>query len=250
MYKSYYKQGYQPATKYRKAQRYIKNRVAQNIAQSRGPMIPRQITIYKKSGETKGMDTDIGNDVGSVVTTTTTNDDIVVLNLIQAGNGSWNRVGKKVSITSLRLVGSITSKGEGGACAVRMAVVWDKQPSGNTIPKFNDIFGRTDQNGNETSEVFDPLRYDNVGRFKLLLDRKIEFNPGNDKSNTKNVTKCIDEYLQLKNKETIFSGNSTPMTIADISTGGLYIVFRYYNTDLDSEVTVETNFMSRLRYTD
>ena len=74
MYKSYYKQGYQPASKYRKAQRYIKSRVAQNITQSRGPMIPRPINIYKKSGETKGMDTDIGNLVGTVVSTTNTND--------------------------------------------------------------------------------------------------------------------------------------------------------------------------------
>lgn len=255
MYKSYYKQGYQPATKYRKAQRYIKSRVAQNIATNRGAMITRPI-VYRKSADVKGMDTSIGTVVQTLGSNTGTNTDIICMNLIQMGNGSWNRVGKKVCLKSLRLLGTVTlrtiSPNNSESNAFRMCVVWDKQPSGNTIPIFSEIFGRTVQNGAESSQIYDPIRYDNSGRFKILLERKYEMNIGYEAANggSSNYIKHIDEFLDLKNRETIFSGQSVPMTIADVSTGALYIVFRANIDSLVSEITVNDNFMSRLRYTD
>ena len=201
------------------------------------------------------MDTDIGSIVQTVVSTTNTNDDIVALNLVQAGNGSWNRVGKKIKCQSVRVTGTIALSTQAVASTspdfCRMTLVWDKQPSSATIPIFSDIFGRTDQLGAETTQVYDPLRYDNVGRFKVLLDKKYNFNPGYERAAAGNtMVLSVDEFVNLKNRETIFSGQSNPMTIADISTGALYIIFRTGDNANNSVITVNNNFVARLRYTD
>jgi len=58
--------------------------------------------------EIKGMDTELAI-AGPVLATTATNGDCFVLNLVQQGAGSWNRVGRKIRMKSLRLKGLITA---------------------------------------------------------------------------------------------------------------------------------------------
>lgn len=253
MYKSYYKSGYQPQSKYRMAQRYIKNRVAQNIAASRGPLIPKTI-IYKKTAEKKGMDTRVGSVISNILATTNTNGGIVALNLVQTGNGSWNRVGKTIDLKSLRISGILNLNNSDPTFAepvvVRMCIVWDKQPSG-VLPTFQDIFGSTNQDGTETTQFLDSLRYDNVGRFRTLLDKRYTLNPGfNPGAASQNVACDINEYIKLNNLKTIFSGQSIPMTIADISTGALYIVFRASTQTAKATAQLDADCVCRLRYTD
>lgn len=250
----YAKQGYTAsnykANRYNNARSHIKNRVQSSIASNRPAVAVTQ--VIKSSGELKGMDTALGSVIGDVIATTNTNDDIAVLNLVQQGNGSWNRVGKQIEMDSLRITGAIRlktdSETQGYANSFRMVVIYDKQPSGQAIPTWDTIFGKTNQNGTESCTIFDPLRYDNMGRFKVLLDRKIDMNPGIVGQTY--MIKTIDEYIKLRNKKTIFSGQSTPMTIADISTGALYIGFRAYFDSVRAQVDVTADFMSRLRYRD
>ena len=107
MYKSYYKSGYQPQSKYRMAQRYIKNRVAQDISAKRAiatTRIPKTIYLKPSVPEKKGLDTNLY--IASVINTSNTNTNCFVVNLIQQGSGSWNRVGRKVNLKSLRIKGS------------------------------------------------------------------------------------------------------------------------------------------------
>lgn len=212
------------------------------------------VVIYKSSGEVKGVDTNLNAAIGAIVNTTNTNAGIAVLNLVQTGNGSWNRVGKKISLRSLKINGQFVLNGLAGDCApdfARMAVVWDKQPSSATIPVFSDIFGRTAQDGTETTLVEDPPKYDNMGRFKVLLDKKFSLNPGYERAaNGMTCQYTINEYLKLRGLETIFSGQSAPMTIADISTGALYLVIRQGDASANSIVSLSAGFMCRLRYTD
>ena len=59
---------------------------------------------------------------------------------------------------------------------------------------------------------------------------------------------CLDEYVKLNGLESVYSGQSNPMTIADISTGALYLVMRSQYTGVSSSVTVDG--ISRLRYKD
>lgn len=187
-------------------------------------------------GELKGMDTEILI-AGPVVSTTGTNGDAVTLNLVETGAGSYNRIGRKITLKSVRIKGTMvytyshaaTSADQVGS-TLRMVVVWDKQPSG-VLPVFSDIFGSTSQDGTESSDIFDNLRFDNTGRFSVLRDKMLTVNPQLSNSEGGSTDRAVnsvpvDEFINLKGKQTIFSGDSDPTTIADISSGGLYVFFR------------------------
>lgn len=231
--------------------------VAKPYARSRSG----RAVVYRSSGETKGVDTSLAT--ANVVSTVATNDDAFVLNLVQQGAGSWNRVGRKVRLSSVRLWGTCeyvyispaAGTGTVESNTLRMVVVWDSQPSGASIPSFDDVFGTTSQTGTESTTFLDPLTYDNMGRFKVLRDSRICANP-NFQHNTNgsvddvNMTFIFDEYIKLNGRETIFSGQSNPMTIADVSTGALYVYFRAAKNSADSTFSVNADAKARLRYTD
>lgn len=211
--------------------------------------------VKQIQGELKGMDTPIAIPVVDPVTNT--NASIVCLNLIQAGNGSWNRVGRKTHLKSVRLQGYLSSlytrtNGDWVGNSVRMALVWDQQPSSNAIPAFDQIFGVTSQTGVETSGIFDPPKYDNMDRFRVLKDWREDFIPRfsvTADGDTATEYRAVDCYLSLKDLESVYSGQSNPMTIADISTGALYFIARAQtNSASSSQITVALN--SRVRYAD
>jgi len=208
-------------------------------------------------GEMKGMDTDLS--VVGVVASTVSNANIQVLNLIQQGNGSWNRVGRKTHLSSVRIKGAITfvtapvlASGVTAAPSLRMVLVWDKQPSGGAIPSFDTMFGITAQDGTESCpDVTCPLKYDNMDRFVVLKDMYVTAPPTPSFSIGSgpqvSVNHGIDEYLKLKDLESVYSGQSSPMTIADISTGALYFVMR---SQLVGTSSVNVDAVARVRYKD
>jgi len=208
--------------------------------------------------EKKGMDTVMS--LASVPSTTNTNAAAFVLNLIQQGTGSWNRVGRKTQLKSVRITGSIDTlispAPSTGALAdqiIRMVVVWDKQPSGGAIPTFDSIFGVTAQDGTESCpNIFVPPRYDNMDRFRVLRDCKLEIDAkalfaGTTPGQRVNVP--VDEYLKLPLLESNYSGQSSPMTIADISTGALYVYYRAL-FDVAGQLVSNVATTARIRYTD
>jgi len=223
---------------------------------SNSPALTNRIIKYIP-GEMKGMDTDLS--MTSIVGTTNNNSNIVVLNLIQQGNGAWNRVGRKTHLSSVRIKGAVTfttqpvlATGVANAPSVRWCLVWDKQPSGNAIPSFDTIFGITAQDGTESCpDVTCPLKYDNMDRFVLIKDSYLtapcnpSFSIGSGPSISVNVG--VDEYIKLPNLESVYSGQSNPMTIADISTGALYFVAR---SQLVTASSITIDAIARLRYKD
>ncbi len=215
--------------------------------------------LTKNSGELKGMDTNMTL-AGPVIATTTTNTDSFTLNLVEPGNGSYNRIGRKIFNKTLRISGGLAyqtdqdpTTGNASGATLRMVVVWDKQPSG-TLPVFSEIFGRTSQDGTETTSVFDNLRFDNTARFQVLRDKYIDGQPntGGD-AGTANLMAYhyyCDEFIDLKNRTTVFSGDSDPVTIADISSGALYVFFRADGATADvRDWSVESSMSARLRFT-
>lgn len=213
-------------------------------------------------GEKKGMDTAIAIST-PVLATTNTNGDCFVLNLLQQGAGSWNRIGRKASLLSLRLRGTFSWRytpqavtGNVPGNTVRMVVVWDKQPSSSTIPVFNDIFGKTDQQGTESTTFLDPVKYDNMERYAVLRDCVVPFTPQFFNSaglaaNTSTVEVAFDEFIKLGGRETVFSGTTDPLTLASVSTGALYVYFRArLASDEANDVTVTEMSFARLRYID
>lgn len=229
-------------------------------------MYPRRSTavtvaaVKRSMGEKKGMDTVL--DISTpVLATSNTNGDAFVLNLIQSGSDSWNRVGRKVNLKSVRLRGRFVFKYDPagttlavGSNCVRMVVVWDKQPSGAAIPAFDAIFGHTDQSGTESTGFTDAVRYDNMDRFVVLRDIIKDCNPDlfvvGGTLNTATKSHAFEEFINLGGRECVFSGQTSPMTIADISTGALYVYFRAVtSSDEDNEINV-LDSIARLRYTD
>ena len=220
---------------------------------------PRQVRVpaARPLGEKKGMDTAIS--FGFITSTVNDNSGMIVLNLIQQGAGSWNRVGRKVNLRSLRIRGDIihqqtteVATGVTRGQTVRCVVVWDKQPSSGTIPQWQDMFGFTAQDGTEGTSMYAPIRYDNMDRFSILRDVTYDPQPGAKSGDPDVVTyyNTIDEYIRLGDRECVFSGQSNPMTIADISSGAIYFCVRAKNSNVNITQSSINNMTARLRYTD
>lgn len=223
--------------------------------QSTRPAAPRL-----RVGETKGVDTLLT--LNPVIATTNTNGSIFTLNLVPPGSASYNRVGRKIYNKSVRVKGVAkiyysleTTTSDLTGNVLRCVLVWDKQPSG-VLPAFDTIFGYSLQDGTEASQFMAPPRYDNMDRFQVLKDWTIHngINATPPLAGTQNFVEQyfpFDEYIKLGNRETVFSGQTSPATIADVSTGALYMVFRSsFSTGTSNQVIIEPNSIARLRYTD
>ena len=248
----------------------------------RGGSRPRYQGYYRSQNgkfkkEVKGCDTNLVGTAAApgtsaaITSTTNSNANIYLLNGVQQGAGSWNRVGRYIYNKSIKLdlemqlstkeIGSNASVVMGQY--VRCVLFWDNQPNSSTIPTWDTIFGWTDQKGGEATSISAPLRYDNMMRFRILRDWKIEpeiagnFNPNPDSGTLDGITNTwvckSSSYIKLKSMMTNFSGNSDPTTTADISTGALYLAFRAYSTTLGTTGTqwnINPNSVCRLRFTD
>lgn len=218
--------------------------------------------VYGRPGnsEVKGCDYSLA--VSPILATTNTNGSEVTVNLVAPGTGSYNRVGRKIRMKSLRIKGNFlysytrtATTGDLPAQVIRMVVVYDQQPSG-VVPTYDTVFGRTIQDGTESTQYLDPIKYDSMGRFKILRECCFEMNPKlwNNEGGTTDLTEIeahFDEYIKLNGLETVYSGQSSPCTIADVSTGGLYIFFRSDKNITGTSVSsIGANSFARLRYYD
>jgi len=213
---------------------------------------------FHSPGGLKGTDI-LLTQAAPIVTTTGTNANIMLLNGIAPGNGSYNRIGRKVSLKSLRLKGAVEFSSIPSATGVevgnfvRMVVVWDRQPGG-VIPTWDTVFGYTLQDATEASTIMAPLRYDNMSRFTVIKDKIIDYSvqPSSPVS-TAAITEQVDfdEYINLGGKVTTYSGQSAPTTIADIATGALYVMWRAYSNNVgQASAAVSAISVARLRYLD
>jgi len=207
--------------------------------------------------EKKGVDTFI--QYNPIIGTTSTNAQITILNGIQQGAGSWNRVGRKVSLKSVRVKGyylfNIVPTAVTGNLEipfVRYCIIWDRQPNSGTLPSYDAIFMSTAQTGTEaTNTISDQVRYDNMSRFRILKDVSlpcptVPIMPSGS-APASQFAIPVDEYLKINNLETTYSGSNNPVTIADIATGALYFVARALGATTSSVVC---NLTSRVRYND
>lgn len=130
--------------------------------------------------DTKGVDTSVAT---AVISSTNTNH-MSLVNGLAAGSGSYNRIGRKAKMHSLRVRGNwrhVMGPSGGGVATggiLRMVVVWDRQPSG-AQPTFDTIFGHQTSDGTEVgATVLAPPKFDNMRRFKVLRDKTFTSAPG------------------------------------------------------------------------
>ena len=96
--------------------------------------------------EKKGVD--VPSPKTLLVASTNTNQGIYLLNGIQEGVGSWNRVGRYIWNKSIELDLNLQMSTQTAALdtavtaahIVRCVLVWDKAPNNGTIPNFDTIF--------------------------------------------------------------------------------------------------------------
>ena len=216
--------------------------------------------------EKKGVDTTFVNT--TIVDEVSTNNSIWLLNGIQEGVGSWNRIGRYIWNKSIELdlnfqwttsYSALDTEQFNGSY-LRAILVWDKQPNNAAIPTFETIFGHTAQTGTESSSIVDHLRYDNMFRFKVLMDKTL--NPTITSATSPTITGSTSgglfqrtvvrfhKFLKLGNKMTNFSGTANPVTNAQISTGSLYLILRTPTVNATDNWVLLPNSTARLRYAD
>lgn len=187
-------------------------------------------------------------------------DYVYPINLVQSGAGSWNRVGRQLRLLSMQYKFMLTQTWTGNTDptkltkrprTVRLVWVHDKAPSG-TLPKKSDIFAYKNQGGTESSHALCGLNHDNIQRFKVIREHIHVFSPeqntmervtggnnvnpltnGSGNINTSVTSalvsggdmrgRLVEGYIKL-NIGTNYKSESNPMTIADISTGALYLI--------------------------
>lgn len=213
-----------------------------------------------QQAELKLLDTDL--ELSPVIATTNSNAGMFSLNLVQQGSGSFNRIGKRINMKSVRIRGVVyhtyglevvTENIRGNV--LRMVVVYDRSPQ-NTEPTFNTVFGRVSQDGTQSAAQFDALDPFHTDRFRVLRDIIVPFSPGaNPATDVGTGNLCVnsafvDEYIKLDGLDTVYSGTTDPLTITDVNTGGLYVYFRAETNGSADYCTVDSSVSARLRYWD
>jgi hypothetical protein len=148
------------------------------------------------------------------------------INFISSGSAFYNRVGRKIEMKSIHLVGVITQTGNATTVNdyCRVCIVYDRQTNG-AAPSFSDIFSNYDQAGAITSGPFCGVNPDERERYLVLMDERLALPATGGTGGTDGLmtTYNINRYIKLRNLETHFKADSSPANIGDIATGAMYI---------------------------
>jgi len=178
---------------------------------------------------------------------------ITLLNGIQTGTGFFNRIGSRIEMKSLRIRGFIYYALTSIQDAVRIIVVYDRQPTG-ALPTIANLLQGRDQVGTTQTAGSSEINLDNRDRFTIVRDHRITI-PSctvaagvltNGPSWSHNQTAEVDLFIKLKGLVTHYNSTANPCTIANIATGALYV---YHVGDTQS-ATVGFNGNFRLRFDD
>lgn len=230
-----------------------------------GPMLvratPARVRHTQPRKTLKGMDTDLTD--SDIKNDMTNNEDIGILNLIRSGTAYYNRVGRRVKLKSVTIQANISWKykyaGTTETCdgnILRIAIVWDKRP-GDAPPAKDDIFGSVDQAGVKSSNWSSPINFDQSDRFRVLQDKCWAFNPSltpgsGGTGDSVTYHKCVTLKHRFRSGgQTYYSGDTSPMTLADISTGALYaVVMAETYISGQNHIALKNTSSVRLRYED
>lgn len=180
-----------------------------------------------------------------------------VLTCVQ-GAAAYQRIGQRVQLHSLRLVGSIFPNATmAGFSPGRVLVVYDRQANA-AAPAWSDVIQCVTSGGSASSSVRDGLNLANRERFVILIDERMTFpcvtdtagsfsSIGNLGSSEKNPGMFnFDRYVKLHGLESHFN-NTNGGTIADIQTGSIVM---FFVTDANAGTGWTFQWSSRIRYQD
>lgn len=156
-----------------------------------------------------------------------------LLNPIQNGTAFYQREGIKCVVKSIQINGGFNFlRSQAYPDTGRMLVVHDKNSNG-AVPNFSDIIRSLDQTGTvPTSTVDDHKNMVNSERFKIIMDSKHYLPPNAQGVGGIAPNLAIVAETDLQNEHYIrgmwpvqfTSTNSNPITIANISSGALWLI--------------------------
>lgn len=217
------------------------------------PRAPSMPGIYRSNkSEVKALD------VATAVYALNTTGSVIPLNLIVAGSSFFNRVGRKLEMTSLRVTGQIFNINTSVTnCYSRIALVYDRQTNGAN-PAIADMFQTTTFQGTNVTTSLSGVNLNNRDRFVILRDKRfvspsqtytagVETNVGVVDPVTTSTN--IDLYVKLKGLVVQYKADSAPTpVIGDIATGAIFLV-TFSNLAAGVEGWA-ANLESRLRFHD
>ena len=216
-----------------KAARYMQRRMYRSAATTRNSLAARASRIMavsapRNSAELKSVDT--VNGAATVTQAINTTGTLTAVNLIEAGSGFNNRVGRRVEMKSLHLTGLIQPTGTGQIATDigRIMVIYDRQPNG-ALPAISNILRQYDQSSTSYTTALSGINPDQRERYLVLMDERVVLPAVNTSGFTGavdgvNKTFNINRYIKMANLKTHYSADSAPAVIGDIATGAVYIL--------------------------
>lgn len=201
--------------------------------------------------------------VGASPVTISTTPVIQLLNGVQIGNSIYNRVGNKIQMKSLHLIGTIDNPQTFAAGDYfRIMVVYDRSPAiasgAGAFPAYATMFSSYDNAGGITSTAYSHMNPNLVNRFVVLADMRYSVpqcatGGGFEVSASgvvdyQNKDVNVNRFIRLKGLETCYTTSTNPAAIGDISTGSLYLVV--IGTAPAAQAPYQLTYSARLRYYD
>lgn len=183
----------------------------------------------------------------------------LLLNAPVAGANEYQRIGRKISMSSAQLRGYVRFAQAGTTPSndfLRLILFYDRQPNG-AAPAVADILLDVDNTGGTNTSAISSLNINNADRFKVLRDLYWSIpsaSAATEQNGTTGGDKALDykpasfrDFISLKGMETHFNAG-TAGTIADITSGSLYLLALGMRASADSQWQVAVN--TRVRYLD
>jgi len=159
---------------------------------------------------------------------------VLLLNGMARGDEIFERNGREVTMKSIQLTcqNNVTT-GTGVDQTHRVLLVYDRQANGAALTAAQVL---------TAVNVFSPRNLENRRRFKILMDKKLTLNASGEPGSNRVWT----YYRRLRHPITFNAGDAG--TVADITTGSLYLVV--VGNAAAGPTAGTTTVNSRLRYQD
>ena len=219
------------------------------------PMVRRSTlpaTLYRRGPEVKTVDLNVN---GQVIDSTGS---IALLNGVAEGTSFYNRIGRRISLKSVQISGTLNDNTAGtptnDSLYVRMLVLYDRQNNGGT-PALPDILQDVTAAGTIVTDAYSGINMSNSDRFKVLMDNRV-FIPNDNTTNAgQNLEQGIagylpgtgetniKRYIKLNGLETNYG--TANANAAGCQTGALWLVFVSAGSNM-----LQANLRIRVRYND
>lgn len=209
-------------------------------------------TVLASKGEQKAVD--VSSAAVTLLIDGTANK--TLLNGTIPGNGLQNRLGRRIRMKSVRIMGTVIQTQAGVAPdddLIHVYLVYDAQPNANAYA-LADLLQVCDSGGTTGTTNYSFQNMSNAKRFKILRHwkRKMEvnltaFNTAASDS-TDYPTPCtIDMYVPLKGLDTQFNTGVTG-GVTDITSGALYLMVLGGQATANAQYSFR--YQARLRFED